>query len=142
MVFFLPLPEPDLPDPELPEPVLDLPEEEVVFFFLPVVVLLPLNLILIPKYGYMAAALVTTLTEVINLILMRAYIRKIVKFNDIKEVIILLIPSIVMGLILSITRIFISNIFVLILISIVIYFITLFTLKIVTINELKEGFKD
>ena len=90
----------------------------------------------------MAAALVTTLTEVINLILMRAYIRKIVKFNDIKEVIILLIPSIVMGLILSITRIFISNIFVLILISIVIYFITLFTLKIVTINELKEGFKD
>ena len=47
MVFFLPLPEPDLPDPELPEPVLDLPEE-VVFFFLPVVVLLPLNLILIP----------------------------------------------------------------------------------------------
>ena len=101
-----------------------------------------LNLILIPKYGYMAAALVTTLTEVINLILMRAYIRKIVKFNDIKEVIILLIPSIVMGLILSITRIFISNIFVLILISIVIYFITLFTLKIVTINELKEGFKD
>ena len=101
-----------------------------------------LNLILIPKYGYMAAALVTTLTEVINLILMRAYIRKIVKSNDIKEVIILLIPSIVMGLILSITRIFISNIFVLILISIVIYFITLFTLKIVTINELKEGFKD
>ena len=48
MVFFLPLPEPDLPDPELPEPVLDLPEEEVVFFFLRVVVLLPLNLILIP----------------------------------------------------------------------------------------------
>ena len=101
-----------------------------------------LNLVLIPKYGYMAAALVTTLTEVINLILMRAYIRKIVKFNDIKQVIVLLIPSIVMGLVLSITRIFISNIFVLILISIVIYFITLFTLKIVTINELKEGFKD
>jgi hypothetical protein len=47
LVFFLPLPEPDLPDPELPEPVLDLPEE-VVFFFLRVVVLLPLNLILIP----------------------------------------------------------------------------------------------
>jgi len=47
LVFFLPLPEPDLPDLELPEPVLDLPEE-VVFFFLCVVVLLPLNLILIP----------------------------------------------------------------------------------------------
>ena len=48
LVFFLCLLEPDLPDLKLLEPVLDLPEEEVVFFFLCLVVLLPLNLILIP----------------------------------------------------------------------------------------------
>ena len=101
-----------------------------------------LNLILIPKYGYIAAALVTTLTEVINLMLMRYHIRKIVKFNDFKEISILVIPSVIMVLALIILRMFISNIFILILISIVIYFAVLFIFKIVSINELKEGFKD
>ena len=73
---------------------------------------------------------------------MRYYIRKIVKFNDFKEVIILLIPSIIMALGIMILRLSISNIFILILIAVIVYFVVLFTLKIVTINELKEGFKD
>lgn len=101
-----------------------------------------LNLIFIPIYGYMAAALITTATEIINLVLMRKYIRNIVKFNDVKQVVAVLIPTIIMGIFTVITRNFIDNLFVIIFISIIIYLISVFTLRIVSINELKVGFKE
>lgn len=101
-----------------------------------------LNLIFIPIYGYVAAAIITTCTEIINLILMRRYIRKIAKFNDVKEVIVVLIPALIMGIFILVIKQYILNVFVVIIIAIAIYFVAVLLLRIVNIKELKEVLKE
>lgn len=99
-----------------------------------------LNLIFIPLYGYIAAAIVTALTEIINLIFMRRYIRKIAKFNDFKEVIRILIPSLIMGISIVIIKNYFSSIFIIIPIAIIVYLVAVIVLKTINIKELKNEF--
>jgi len=101
-----------------------------------------LNLIFIPIYGYVAAAIITAATEMINLVLMRRYIRKIAKFNDAKEVILVLIPALIMGIFIMLIKQYISNVFIVIILAIAIYFIAILLLRIVNLKELKESLKE
>lgn len=97
-----------------------------------------LNLIFIPKFGYIAAAIITAATEIINLVLMRHNIRKVGKFNDIKVVLITLIPSIVMSLFIIFIKMHVTNLFVIIALSIVVYAVSLLLFRTVNIKELKN----
>lgn len=98
-----------------------------------------LNLIFIPKYSYIAAAIITVSTEVINFVFMRRYIRKLAKFNDFKIVSLILIPTIIMGIFIVIIEKYISNIFILIPLSMIVYGVSLIGLRIVNIRELKDN---
>lgn len=99
-----------------------------------------LNAIFTPRYGYIIAAIITTFTEVINLIFMRREITKIASFRMISEVLRVMIPAIFMGAALIITKYYISSsIFVTIPIAIVIYFIFICIFKTVDIKELKNN---
>lgn len=99
-----------------------------------------LNAIFTPRYGYVIAAIITTFTEVINLVFMRREITKIASFSMVKEVIRVLIPAIFMGLALIITKCYISSsIFVTIPIAIVVYFAFICIFKTVDIKELKNN---
>ncbi|PRR82913.1 flippase [Clostridium vincentii] len=101
-----------------------------------------LNLIFIPIYGYIAAAIITTVTEIINLVLMRRYIRKIAKFNDIKEVILVLIPALIMAMFILLIKHYISNVFIVIILAIIIYLVAVLLLRTVNLKELKETLKE
>ena len=97
-----------------------------------------LNLVFIPKFGYIAAAIITAQTEVINFVLMRHNIRKIGKFNDFKVILITFIPSIVMSLFIIFIRMYISNLFIIIILSIMVYAVSLLLFRTVNIKELKN----
>lgn len=101
-----------------------------------------LNIILTPKYGYIMAAIITTLTEVINLVLMRNSIRTVMKFNDFKEVGKVMIPALIMTCSIYILKEFTKSIFIIIPFAIVIYFAFIFALKIININEIKETLRE
>lgn len=100
-----------------------------------------LNLILIPIFGYIAAAIITTLTEVINLVLMRKKIKRKVQINDFLIFAKAIIPCIFMAIGIVFIKKLIGSIFVIIPIAIIIYFATMFLFKIITVSELKENLK-
>lgn len=101
-----------------------------------------LNIILTPKYGYIMAAVITTVTEVINLVLMRNSIRTVMKFNDFKEVGKVMIPALIMTGSIYILKEFTKSIFIIIPFAIIIYFAFIFGLKIININEIKETLRE
>ncbi|MCB2289033.1 flippase [Clostridium sp. CS001] len=99
-----------------------------------------LNLILTPKYGMIAAALITTVTEFINLIFMRKCARKIVIVKDLYYVLQALMPGSIMALAIVVLKYMGINIFIIILISIVIYFLFAIITKVIEIEEIKTIF--
>ena len=101
-----------------------------------------LNVILTPFYGYVMAAVITTATEIINLVLMRKAIREIVKFNDFKQVFLVTIPAIIMTIIIYFLKQFTSSIFIIIPIAIIVYFVAIIGLKIVNVKQIKETLRE
>lgn len=93
-----------------------------------------LNLILIPIYSYIGAAVVTVLTEAIGFVLQYYYISKFVSKVNIKDTIIKpIIASMIMSLFIYY---FISmNLFVLIIAGSVIYFVIIILLKTFTDDD-------
>lgn len=101
-----------------------------------------LNVILTPFYGYVMAAVITTATEIINLVLMRKAVREIVKFNDFKQVFLVTIPAVIMTIIIYFLKQITSSIFIIIPIAIIVYFVAIIGLKIVNINQIKETLRE
>lgn len=99
-----------------------------------------LNLIFIPIYGFVGAAIITAATEIINLVLMRRYIRRIAKFNDFLEVIKIILPTIIMAGSIIIMKMYISTIIVIIPVAMIVYAVSLLALRVINIKELKENF--
>ena len=89
-----------------------------------------LNLLLLPKYGYIAASFITVITELASFIFwfhimnVNGYDIPVHKIS-VKPV----IASLIMGLFIALMNIFGINLFIVILISIIIYFVVLFVLK-------------
>lgn len=96
------------------------------------------NMILIPKYSYLAAAYITGITEIVNFIYMRKNIRKIAKFNDFKVVIKILIPSLIMGAFIVVSRNYINNLFIIIILAMIVYAVQLLIFKVLNIKEIKN----
>jgi len=99
-----------------------------------------LNLILTPKYGMVAAAWITTLTELINLILMRSCANKIVRTKDIAYIGKAFIPSFIMALGILGLKWLNINVVIIILISIFIYGVFAVITKGIAIGEIKALF--
>ena len=89
-----------------------------------------LNLLLLPKYGYIAASFITVLTELASFIFW-FHIMKVNGYDiplhkiSVKPV----IASLFMGLFIALMNIFTINLFIVILTSIIVYFGVLFVLK-------------
>lgn len=98
------------------------------------------NLILTPKYGMIAAAWITTITEVINLIYMRRCARKVIKVKDIFYILKALLPAGIMALLIIGLKLLKVNVVLIILASIIIYFIFVIVTKVIAIEEIKAFF--
>lgn len=94
-----------------------------------------LNLIIIPSFSYVGAAAVTVITEFISFCLCYSYISKImgVKLKLINNILKPVTASIIMGLFIIYFK---NNLFLVILISIIIYFGILIVLKTFSTDEL------
>ena len=98
------------------------------------------NIILIPKYGMIAAAWVTTLTELINLIFMRRCARRVVRTTDISYIGKAFVPAGIMGLGILGLKWINMNVIVIILISIVVYGVFAVITKVINLQEVKVLF--
>ncbi|WP_406547950.1 flippase [Clostridium ljungdahlii] len=96
------------------------------------------NLIFIPKYGINGAAINTLISEVINIVLMYRLSRKTLHIKyDNKYIFHIIISAIFMAIIIYVTKIAATNIFVLIITAGIVYCISILKLKVVTIQEIK-----
>lgn len=95
------------------------------------------NLILIPRYGYMAAAYVTLFTEFINFFAMRSTARNIVSVNDVSDMIKPIIPSLIMGIAIVIMKIYNINFILIIITAIAVYVALIIIFKIISIADIK-----
>jgi O-antigen/teichoic acid export membrane protein len=90
----------------------------------------------VPAFGYVAAAIITTATEIINLVLMRRDSNKLVKIKLFESPFIIL-PALLMVVLTYILKSVGVNMIINLLISILIYLSLLFLLKVVKIEEIK-----
>lgn len=106
-------------------------------FIIGVIFNIILNLIVIPKYSYIGAAIATVFTDILVLIFF-IHTTKTIRFsiskNIKKSLIKIIIASIIMGVTLS--YIVNLNLFLVVLLGIIIYIITLFALKILDEDEI------
>lgn len=102
---------------------------------------LALNLIFIPKYGIIAAAFTTLISEIINFIIMRRYSIKVVRTDYFMNFIKLLLPLGIMCFCILILKHLQVHVLVNILLAIIIYFIAIVFFKYITLNELKSFMK-
>ncbi|MDT8716511.1 flippase [Clostridium sp. 19966] len=100
-----------------------------------------LCIIFIPYFGYVAAAIITLVTEVVNLFVMKYYSDKIVKINIFQDTIRLIFPCIFLVLITLILYYYHVEIIINALISVMLYFIVLILFKVLTLNEIKLVFR-
>ncbi|NFL03985.1 flippase, partial [Clostridium botulinum] len=100
-----------------------------------------LNLIFIPMYGIIAAAMTTLVSEILNFFIMRKHSIKIVKTNYITNFIKVIIPVVLMGSIVWGLKYLHINVVINIVLAIVVYFIAIIITRYVTIDELKSFVK-
>ncbi|MDY9922725.1 flippase [Methanobacterium sp.] len=95
--------------------------------FIAMIVNIILNLLLIPYFSYLAASFVTVITELVAFIFCFSYLSKfIIKINIIKFIIKPAVASLIMGLFMLCFNI---NLFLLIIISTILYLVILVILK-------------
>lgn len=96
------------------------------------------NAILIPKYGINGAALCTLFSEVINITLMYKLSRKTLNVKYDNGYIFRIIASaIIMSISIYLVKMTSSNIFLIAIIAGIIYLVSIFILKVITIKEVK-----
>lgn len=95
------------------------------------------NLILIPLYGMFAAAWVTTLSEVINLILMREYAALVFKTGVFMNILKSSIPAFIMALSILALKYLNINVVIIIAAAVLVYFASAFLTRIISIREFK-----
>lgn len=100
-----------------------------------------LCMIFIPYYGYIAAAIITLFTEVVNLVMMKYYSDKIVKVNILQDTAKLIIPGIIISMVTLIFYNYHVNLIINVIASIFVYFAVLIGAKVLTIKEIKLLFR-
>jgi O-antigen/teichoic acid export membrane protein len=95
------------------------------------------NMIFTPLYGMNIAAVITVLSEVINLLLMRKYTQKILRFEVFRYFGKTIIPTIIMSLSIFLIKYFNLHILINIFTAIVVYFTAILLLKVITIRDIK-----
>lgn len=100
-----------------------------------------LNLIFIPKFGIVAAAITTLLSEIINFAIMRSYSIKVVKTNYIMNITKLILPVGIMALSIAVLKYFNINVLLNILAAIIIYFLSVIYFKYISKEDLRKLLK-
>ncbi|MDP4143946.1 MAG: flippase [Bacillota bacterium] len=96
-----------------------------------------LNIIFIPRYGMIGAAWVTTITEIINLFLMRKAAFKVIRTNILSSVIKPIGPTIIMAAVIVLIKYLKINMVINIFAAVIAYFSLIILLKIITISEIR-----
>lgn len=99
---------------------------------------LVLNIILIPKYGIVAAAGTTLVSEIVNFFIMMRYATRVVKTNYIKNFIKILIPLIIMITSVMIFKYFKVHLIINIGFAIIVYFSSVIYFKYISLDELRK----
>ena len=100
-----------------------------------------LNILLIPRWGLMAAAYSTLVSEIINFILMRKYCLKVVKIEYISNTLKLVIPILIMTGQIVLFRYLNINVLINICIAIVVYFLSIIYFKYIRLEDIKKLIK-
>lgn len=96
-----------------------------------------LNLIFAPVFGMVASAIITVVSEIVNLVFMRRAAVKIVKFNDMKLLSDSVLPAVIMSAAVILMKHYEVHVVINISLSAAIYILSLFLLKKVTVKEIK-----
>lgn len=99
---------------------------------------LVLNLIFTPHYGMNIAAIITVVSEIINIIIMRNYAKNFIVVSNFINIIKALLPCLIMAAIIIIFKHFNIKIAVNIILSAVIYGILIIITKYITVGEIKS----
>ncbi|WP_234119288.1 flippase [Clostridium hydrogenum] len=97
-----------------------------------------MNLILTPVYGMNVAAFITVISEVINLYLMRKYSLSVVKVSSVKYILRIMLPCFAMGIVTIALKVFMVNAIINIIISALVYIVSVFLFKYMTASEIKD----
>ena len=99
---------------------------------------LTLNLIFTPRFGMNIAAIITVISEVINLILMKHYAEKVVKISSFKYILKALIPTLIMTVVVLLFKFLSVNIIINIIVSAIVYIAAIIGFKYMSIDEIKS----
>lgn len=97
-----------------------------------------LNLVLIPKWGYMAAACSTVVSELVCFIMMRKYCFKIIRIGYISNAIKLTIPILLMMAQIILFKYLKINVLINIFIAIILYFLSAIYFKYIKIDDINK----
>ncbi|MCR3759874.1 flippase [Clostridium felsineum] len=97
-----------------------------------------INLILTPKFGMNVAALITVISEVITILIMKYYSDKVIKVSKYTLFLKILVPCIAMSLVTYILKYFNVNIIFNIVISALIYLVFIILFRYFTVADIKK----
>ncbi|MFD3156173.1 flippase [Haloimpatiens sp. FM7330] len=100
-----------------------------------------LNLILIPLYGIVAAAVTTVISEILNYLFMQRYAFKVVKTNYMKNIIRVIMPTFIMVIGIIVMKLLNIHVIIDIVVSIIVYFSSIVIFKYMTLDEVKKFLK-
>lgn len=96
------------------------------------------NLILTPKYGMNIAALITVVSEIINIIMMRYYAKDVIIVSNMDNVKKIILPSLLMAIITLSLLHYNVNVVLNILLSAAVYVLVILKTKYITLEEIKS----
>lgn len=96
-----------------------------------------LNLMLIPKFGIVAAAITTLISELINFIIMKKYSKSVISTNYFSNSVKLILPILIMSVVVLILKYYNVNVIINIISAVLVYFYSVIYFKYISINELK-----
>jgi len=97
-----------------------------------------LNLIFTPRYGMNMAAAITVLSEIINIVMMRYYAKRIIIVSNYINIIKSLFPCFIMAIVIIILKYFNINIVFTIILSAIFYSIFIIITKYITLQEVRR----
>jgi O-antigen/teichoic acid export membrane protein len=97
-----------------------------------------LNILLIPTWGVLAAALTTVISEIINFAMMRKYCFKVARTDYISNIFRLLIPILIMTGQIILFKYLNINVLINISIAIILYFLSIVYFKYITVEDVKR----
>lgn len=98
---------------------------------------LVLNLIFTPKYGMNIAAIITVFSEVINIIMMRYYAKKVIVVSNYKNIIRAILPCLIMAVVVIVFKHLHISTLLNILLSALVYIVLILVTKYITLDEIK-----